>query len=146
MDAVALQGKTVAIQEYGIANPELVAGLEARGAIVMPVPVYRWALPDDLAPLHEAIDRIVSRRVDVALFTSATQLTHVLRIADERAARDALVPGLAQAVVGSIGPVCSDALRAAGIAVDCEPTHPKMGPLVGETLRAAPALLLAKRG
>ncbi|MEO6025900.1 MAG: uroporphyrinogen-III synthase [Candidatus Binatia bacterium] len=146
LDGVALTGKHVAIQEYGIANPELVAGLEARGANVMPVPVYRWALPDDLGPLHEAIDRIASLRVDVVLFTSATQVTHVLRIADERAARDGLASGLAQAVVGSIGPVCSDALRAAGLPVDYEPTHPKMGRLVSETLRAAPAILPAKRG
>lgn len=146
LDGVPLAGKRVAVQEYGIANPELVAGLERRGAVVMPVPVYRWALPDDLGPLREAVDRIGSGNVDVALFTSATQVTHLLQIADERGARAALAPGLAQAVVGSIGPVCSAALRAAGLPVDCEPSHPKMGPLVGETLRAAPALIAAKRG
>ena len=79
-----LAGKRVAVQEYGVANPELVAGLEARGAVVTAVPVYRWALPDDLAPLREAIERLVSRAVDVALFTSATQATHVLQVAEER--------------------------------------------------------------
>src|SRR5205085_1155593 len=110
---ITLAGKRVAVQEYGVANPELVAGLETRGAIVMPVPVYRWALPDDLAPLREAVDRIRSNSVDVALFTSATQVTHLLQIANERGARAALAPGLAQAVVGSIGPLCSAALRAA---------------------------------
>jgi uroporphyrinogen-III synthase len=143
---LALAGKRVAVQEYGVSNPELVAGLEARGACVMPVPVYRWALPEDVGPLREAARRIADRGFEVALFTSATQVVHLARIADEGGVRPGLAPGLAQAVVGSIGPVCSEALRAAGLLVDVEPTHPKMGPLVSETLRAAPALLTAKRG
>jgi uroporphyrinogen-III synthase len=143
---VPLAGKRVAIQEYGAPNPELVAALEARGAAVLRVPVYRWALPEDLAPLRAAIRRIADGALDVALFTSATQVTHLLRTAGEEGMRAALGPGLRQGVVGSIGPVCSDALRAADLPVDLEPTHPKMGPLVSETLRAAPGLLRAKRG
>jgi uroporphyrinogen-III synthase len=143
--ALPIAGKRVVVQEYGVANPELLGGLAARGARVSAVPVYRWALPQDLAPLRGAIERIVAATVDVALFTSATQVTHVLEIADQMQARAAVVGGLQHAVVGSIGPVCSAALRAAGVQVDCEPTHPKMGPLVIETLRAAPALLAAQR-
>jgi uroporphyrinogen-III synthase len=142
---LAIAGKRVAVQEYGVANPELVAGLRARGAVVTGVPVYRWALPEDVAPLAAAVRRIVGRDVEVALFTSATQLTHVLQVARDAGCEDALVAGLRDAVVGSIGPVCSEALRSAGLAVDYEPSHPKMGPLVVETLRVAPALLAAKR-
>ncbi len=142
---LALAGKRVVVQEYGVSNPELLAGLRARGAVVTAVSVYRWALPEDLAPLTAAIERIGAGALDVALFTSATQVTHLVQVAEQRGARAALVPGLARAVVGSIGPVCSAALRDAGFAVDCEPSHPKMGPLVAETLRAAPALLAVKR-
>ena len=41
-----LEGKRVAIQEYsGVSNRDLLAGLEARGALLFAVPVYRWALP-----------------------------------------------------------------------------------------------------
>src|SRR2546427_113513 len=47
---VELRAKRIAIQEYGVSNRELVAGLEARGASIMIVPVYRWALPDDRGP------------------------------------------------------------------------------------------------
>ena len=141
--ALPIAQKRVVVQEYGIANPELLAGLTERGARVTAVPVYRWALPEDLAPLEAAMARIGAGELEVALFTSATQVTHVLHVAG--AGRDTVLRGFARAVVGSIGPVCSAALRAAGIAVDCEPTHPKMGPLVIETLRAAPALLSTKR-
>jgi uroporphyrinogen-III synthase len=142
---LVIAGKRVVVQEYGIANPELLAGLRARGAEVTPVPVYRWALPEDLAPLHDAVRRIAGGALDVALFTSATQVTHLLQVAEGVGARAQLAPALVQAVVGSIGPVCSAALRAAGLPVDLEPTHPKMGPLVAETLRAAPALLARTR-
>jgi uroporphyrinogen-III synthase len=140
-----LVGRRVVVQEYGIANPELLAGLRARGAEVTAVPVYRWALPEDLAPLREAVGRVAAGALDVALFTSATQVTHLLQVAEEIGARPGLAPGLARAVVASIGPVCSAALRDAGLPVDLEPTHPKMGPLVSETLRAAPGLLAARR-
>jgi uroporphyrinogen-III synthase len=34
-------------------------------------------------------------------------------------------------VVASVGPVCSEALEAHGVAVDLEASPPKMGPLVG---------------
>ncbi len=40
-----VNGLRVALQEYGKVNPELVEGLEQRGASVTRVPVYRWALP-----------------------------------------------------------------------------------------------------
>src|SRR5262244_2017214 len=67
-------GKRVAVQEYGARNQELLAGLRQRGGRVAAVPVYGWALPDDTAPLREAIERVVSREVEVVLFTSATQV------------------------------------------------------------------------
>jgi len=65
--AEVLRGKRIAIQEYGIANPELVAALEQRGALVTSIPIYRWALPEDLAPLRGAIDKIIGGTVDVAV-------------------------------------------------------------------------------
>jgi uroporphyrinogen-III synthase len=40
-----LRGKTIAVQEYGITNREFLSGLEQRGANVLRVAVYRWALP-----------------------------------------------------------------------------------------------------
>ncbi len=138
-------GRRVAVQEYGIANPELLDGLAARGASVLRVPVYRWTLPEDLGPLRAAIVRLTATGVDVALFTSATQVEHLVRVAAEEGVAEALRAGMARIIVGSVGPVCSEALRRAGIAVDVEPTHPKMGPLVAETMHAAPALLATRR-
>ena len=53
-----LAAKRVAVQEYGVSNRDLSAGLEARGAEVILVPIYRWALPEDREPLRRALSAI----------------------------------------------------------------------------------------
>jgi len=79
---VELKGKRVAIQEYGVSNHELTAGLEARGARVTIVPVYRWTLPSDRAPMLAALKAIAAREADVALFTSASQVVNLMQVAE----------------------------------------------------------------
>jgi uroporphyrinogen-III synthase len=138
---VPLAGRTMAIQEYGIANPALYEALSQRGASVMPVPVYRWALPEDLGPLQSAIHSTISQQFDVLLFTSAQQVHHVLQVAEQGACQEQWRQAATRCVIGSIGPTASETLRELALPVDVEPTHPKMGPLVKETLQAAPALL-----
>jgi uroporphyrinogen-III synthase len=140
-----LSGKRVAVQEYGASNPDLLAGLETRGAQVTRVPVYQWALPEDLAPLEAAVRAIADGHIDVALFTTATQVVHLLKVADSMGMRDAVRRGLASCVVASIGPTTSEEMREQGIAPDMEPTHPKMGFLVREAAERAREILRAKR-
>ncbi len=140
-----LAGKRVAVQEYGASNPDLLAGLETRGAQVTRVPVYQWALPEDLAPLEDAVRAIAAGDIDVALFTTATQVVHLLKVADSMGIRDAVRRGLAKCVVASIGPTTSEEMREQGIAPDLEPSHPKMGFLVREAAERAGEILRAKR-
>ena len=143
---VSLQGLNVAVQEYGVSNPDLLAGLEARGARVTGVPVYQWQLPDDLEPLKAAVKGIAGREFDVALFTTGTQMVHLMKVAGELQMTDALLAGFRHMVVASIGPTTSEELRQHGLAIDLEPSHPKMGFLVREAAERAAELLLAKRG
>ena len=88
--ATTIRGKQIAVEEYGIPNPELVSGLEQRGASVKTIAVYRWALPEDLAPLRDAIQQILRGAVDVALFTNGAQVEHVFRVAAEEKADEKL--------------------------------------------------------
>ena len=141
-----IAGKRVAVQEYGARNEELLAGLRQRGARVATVPVYGWALPEDTAPLRAAIERVVSREVEVALFTSATQVENVFRVAAEMGRVDALRQAFrGSTVVASIGPITTGALQEHGVDPDLHPEHPKMGQLVGEVARQAAELLERKR-
>ncbi|HTC61407.1 MAG TPA: uroporphyrinogen-III synthase [Candidatus Saccharimonadales bacterium] len=140
-----LQGRRVAIQEYGISSKELIAGLAARGAQVTSVPVYEWALPEDTGPLRSAITAIAGKELDVILFTTATQADHLLQIAAEMNAVDALRRALTRMAIISIGPTTSERLREHGIAPDMEPTHPKMGYLVSEAAQSSAEILQRKR-
>jgi uroporphyrinogen-III synthase len=140
-----LTGSRIAVQEYGASNPDLLAGLEARRAHVTRVPVYQWALPDDLAPLEAAVRAIASGGIDVALFTTATQVVHLLKIAASMGMDDQVRRGLNSCIVASIGPTTSEELREQGIQPDFEPTHPKMGFLAREAAERAGDILRSKR-
>lgn len=142
---LALDGLNVAVQEYGASNPDLLAALEARGARVTAVPVYQWALPEDTAPLRNAARAIAEGQLDVALFTSATQAVHLMKVADELQLADRMRAGLGRMVIASIGPTTSEELRQRGIQVDLESSHPKMGFLVREAAERAAELLRPKR-
>jgi len=143
--SLALDGRRVAVQEYGESNPDLLAGLAERGARVTRVPVYQWALPEDTTPLRKAVEAIAHARIDMALFTTSVQIVHLLRIAREMNEEQELRRGFAAMVVGSIGPVTSAELREHGFHVDFEPPHPKMGFLVNEAAKHAAAMLSRKR-
>ncbi len=137
-------GKRVAVQEYGVTNRDLMAALEARGATVTAVPVYRWTLPLDREPVREAIRTIAAGKAGAVLFTSSNQVTNVMRMAEADGLGDQFRRGIAAAVVGSIGPVCTEQLRSLALPIDLEPTHPKIGHLIKETAAASTAILSRK--
>ena len=141
----SLHGLSVAVQEYGVSNPELLEGLAARGARVTRVPVYRWALPEDVEPLRAAVGSIADGHVDVAIFTTSVQVVHLLQVAATLGKDDAVREGLQRMVVAAIGPTTSEALRVERLPVDLEASHPKMGFLVREAADRSPDLLRAKR-
>jgi uroporphyrinogen decarboxylase len=141
-----LAGSRVAVQEYGAANEAFLTALRERGVEVTRVPVYQWALPSDLQPLRAAIQALVDGKAQVALFTNAAQVEHLLRVAAEDGWRDRLLEALRKVVVASVGPTCSETLKHHGITIDLEPTHPKMGPLVQETAQRAREILRKKSG
>jgi uroporphyrinogen decarboxylase len=135
----------IGLQEYGVTNRSLIAGLEARGATVDAVRVYDWALPEDCGPLEENVRRIVAGDIDVALFTSAQQAVNLLQLADDLGLVDGLRAALRRVAVASIGPTTSEMLRENELPVDFEPSHPKMGQLVQEAAEQAGAILERKR-
>ena len=140
-----LRGARIALQEYGVSNPELISGLTERGAIVTRVPVYQWALPEDIAPMQSAIKKLAAGQIDVVLFTTGIQVAHLFQVAGEMKLDHAVREGLRRMIVGSIGPTTSEELQRKGIQPDLEPSHPKMGFLVKETADHAASILRTKR-
>ncbi|WP_051978459.1 uroporphyrinogen-III synthase [Edaphobacter aggregans] len=142
---ISLAGFRVAVQEYGVSNPELLQALTENTAEVTKVPVYQWALPEDLGPLREAVLGVANGGVDVVLFTTAAQVIHLFQVAAQMESMDALRAGLRSLVVASIGPTTTEELEQHGITPDFEPSHPKMGFLVNEAAQNAGRLVEAKK-
>jgi uroporphyrinogen-III synthase len=131
----ALAGRrevSVALQEYGRSNPELLAGLAAQGRKTTRVPVYQWALPEDTGPLAEALEMLLAGRFKVVIFTTSVQVEHLLEFAESEGKRAEVLEALKRTFIASIGPTCSESLRAVGLTPGMEPSHPKMGVLVRE--------------
>lgn len=140
-----VKGLRVVLQEYGVSNPDLVRVLEQRGAEVFPVPIYKWALPEDLGPIRHALNEIIAGRVDVILITNAAQVDHVMRVLEQDGKMQLFQAALKKTVVASIGPTASERLRHHNWPVDFEPSHPKMGTLVKEVSEHASRVHHQKR-
>jgi uroporphyrinogen-III synthase len=140
-----VKGLRVAVQEYGTSNPDLLEALKQRGAEVFQVPIYRWALPEDLGPLRQALDEMIAGKVPVLLITNAAQVDHVMQVLEQDGKVVPFRAALRKMVVASIGPTASERLRHYDLPIDFEPSHSKMGILVKETSEQAHKLLEMKR-
>jgi len=127
-----VRGLRVAVQEYGVSNPDLLNAMRQRGAEVFPVPIYRWALPEDKGPLKQVLGGIMAGGIEVMLITNAAQIDHVMQLLEEEDATAQFKLACKKMVVASIGPTASERLRHHGLTIDFEPSHPKMGILVKE--------------
>ncbi|ULA60939.1 MAG: HEM4 domain-containing protein [Nitrospira sp.] len=140
-----VKGLRVAVQEYGVTNRDLLEALRQRGAHVTPVPIYRWALPEDTAPMKEALRQILAGQVQVVLITNAAQFDHMMQLVEQEGQAVPFKQACGRLVVASIGPTASERIRSHGLSVDFEPSHGKMGILVKETSEQVHRLLSKKR-
>ena len=141
----SFQGMNIAVQEYGTSNPELLTALAEKGISITRIPVYRWALPDDVQPLREAVIALAHGHVDVLLLMNAGQVAHLFLMAERMGYTDALYEGFRSTLIGSIGPSTSEGLATYSVAPDFEPSQSRMGFLVREISERAAGLLQQKR-
>jgi uroporphyrinogen-III synthase len=139
-----LDGARVAVQEYGVSNVELLAELAARGARTTRVPVYRWALPEDVEPLRNAVRALAEGRVDAIAFMTSVQVVHLWQIVQDLDVEGAVRQALSRTVIASIGPTTSEELRRHRLGVDFEASHPKFGLFIRELAERAGSLKRAK--
>ncbi len=144
-EKVPLDGKSVAVQEYGEPNKIFLAELKARGASVLQVPVYRAEFPQDTAPLKNLIRDIVAGKLDVLLFTNAMQIEHAMMIARELGIAQEFKKAAQKIAVASVGPTCTEALERFGLTADIEPERPMMGALVARAAQKAEGVLAEKK-
>ena len=129
-----LEGRRIVVQLHGDPLAGLVAALRERGAEVLTVPVYRWELPEDLAPVHRLIAAVVHGRVDAVTFTSAPAAAGLLTVADQLGQREPLVAALRTRVLAvAVGPVTAAPLEAAGIPTS-QPERARLAALAREVV------------
>jgi uroporphyrinogen-III synthase len=133
-----LEGRRIAVQLHGDPLPDLVEGLRASGAAVLTVPVYRWVLPEDVAPVRRLVASVAAGAVDAVTFTSAPAAASLLTVADELGRRDELVAALQDRVLAvAVGAVTAAPLEAAGIPTR-QPERARLGALAREVVARLP--------
>ncbi len=134
-----LDGVRVAVQLHGEPLPDFVDALCCAGAQVIQVPVYRWVLPEDLAPLDRLITAALDGGLDAVSFTSAPAAASVLRRADELGVLGPLLQRLRRDVlVACVGPVTAGPLVARDVPT-VQPERSRIGALVRTLCEALPA-------
>ena len=142
---IDVSGLTVAVQEYGEPNRLFLGELAARGAQVLPVPVYRPALPEDTGPLTDLVTRVAAGKMDVLIFTNATQVDHAMAIARDNGLAQDFRRAAQRMAIASVGPSCTEALRRHGLPVDIEPARSAMEALVAAAAAKAADIIQRKR-
>jgi uroporphyrinogen-III synthase len=133
-----LPGRRIAVQLHGDPLAELRAALTAAGAEVLPVPVYRWTLPEDLGPVHRLITSVLAGDVDAVTFTSAPAAAGLLRVAGDLGLREALVAALRGPVAAfCVGAVTAAPLAAEGV-VALQPARARLAALAREVEERLP--------
>ncbi|GAA4405345.1 uroporphyrinogen-III synthase [Tsukamurella soli] len=116
-----LDGRRVAVQLHGAVDdwdpvPGFIDALTERGATVVPVPVYRWEPPTDLAALDALIERVALGGVDAVTFTSAPAAASFLMRTDELRLTDSVRCVLDGTVTTfCVGPVTARPLERIGV-------------------------------
>lgn len=130
--AEGVAGQRVAVQEHGQPTGSAAADLVAAGAEVVPVPVYRWRLPDDPAPVLRLVDAAVAGEVDAVTFTSAPAVTNLFTLADLQGQGSALRAAFnsGRVLAGCVGSVCAGAATDEGVAAPVFPDVGRLGLLV----------------
>lgn len=135
----------VAIIEYGAPSPELTQNLIERGAMVETVILYRYAFPDDKAPLFHLVEKLSRDEIDIVLFTSAGQVDFMMAAVKELKLETPFRRSLARTVISSIGPVTSTRLREYQLFADFEASPNKLETLIDKTAVLGPELVRHKQ-
>jgi uroporphyrinogen-III synthase len=131
LEGVEVAGRDIVFVHDGGGNRDVVIALARRGARVVEVQPYVWALPEDLGPLRVLVETIVRADIEAVTFTTQAQARHLFAVADSMGAREAMVRALRDhIVVAAVGPTCAKTLGQLGAPPHVVPEQSKMGAMI----------------
>jgi len=104
-------GDRVLLPRAESARAELVRGLEAMGAAVDEIPIYRAAVPSEASP--EVLAELRAGRIDVVTFTSSSTVRNLVAMLGDASA-------LERPLIACIGPITAQTARELGLRVDVQ--------------------------
>ncbi len=133
-------GTRIAVQLDGsgdLTMAEMVTAV-APGLDVVPVPVYRWELPEDTQPAHRVIASVIDGTVDAVTFTSPPAVRNFVNLAEQMDALDAVKAALNDATVlaVAVGPATADCLTSLGVTSPYSPRSTRLGAMVATVAHA----------
>jgi uroporphyrinogen-III synthase len=142
--ATGVDGRRIALQLHGDDRQTSTARLEAAGAVVDEVPVYRWSLPTDEQPALDLIRACCEGRIAAVTFTAGPAVRNLLELADFAGLAGPLLDALnGKTLAVCVGPVCAAVAREEGIASPLVPEHWRLGSMVN---LVAEALMASQSG
>jgi uroporphyrinogen-III synthase len=131
LDGIPVEARDVVFVHDGGGSREVAVALARRGARVVEVQPYTWALPEDIGPLRTLVEAIIRAEVDAIAFTTQVQARHLFAVADAMGARDAMARAMNERlVVAAVGPTCARALAQLGAPAHVVPDQTKMGAMI----------------
>jgi len=127
-----LKGVRIAVQLDGAGAKDLCDRIEAMGADVVRVPVYRWSLPPDSTDAERLIRAVVERRVDAVTFTAKPAVENFLEIAGFMGVLDDVHDAFdcGDVRIFCVGPVCATGVTEAGLPDPFVPVRHRLGAMV----------------
>ena len=126
--AQGIAGRRIAVQLHGGPQAEFTGALRAAGAAVVEIPVYRWTLPPDVAPVRRLVGQLSAGQIDAVTFTSAPAVQALLDIAGDSAA-EVLDRFRSGTMAACVGPVTAALLVEQDVPV-VTPARSRLGALV----------------
>ncbi len=130
LESIDVAGRDAVFVHDGGALHEVVAALARRGARVVEIQPYEWALPEDMGPLRAMVGSLVAGEIDALALTTQVQARHLFEVAEAMGVRDALSNALRKTVIAAVGPTCARVLSELGVPPQVVPDPPKMGAMI----------------
>jgi uroporphyrinogen-III synthase len=123
---------SVALQLFDPGDHPSTSVIAAAAGRVVPVALYRWRLPDDLAPVRDVVRRVADRSVDAVTFTSQPAVRFLFEVAEQEGVLGEVLAAMddGPVVPVCVGPVCAEPLVEAGVGTAVWPDPYRLVPMV----------------